>query len=511
MIEKPEYTGIPHSVLIRYVSGKNEIPLWTEGKTALWTWVPSLYTRSPKSEDQLIASGYQRLSLAPPNVDAIYLASQLYDIVMAYNENNHVEMWAQTSDIERVKNNPVTLLFPLDPIAQQQWTQPKYWQVLSLTEDNQAKQETLSASRENMIPMLQYLPLPNIGEYGLVFSTKEPTLYHISQMPDQMQKLWLNIGKKLRDLAAPGGWHNHNDLGPLCKDEKFFHNLMNSGPIEDALRTKLTETHQHITDLRKSWQKDNWLSQWKEISNMVQELAEAYQKQAQQSMINKPVPNIAHIFNMDVAEIYTASPFQAYPAAAIARGTGWQEEPAEKETDLIISYARRKPSGTTYVQIREEIKDKAREAILANMWEQTKKLSDLDADVYLAMVAQMLKGIKDEEGNTWISAQQILDYRGILPKTNKDETGHTWDGGHRWKDIEEIATCIKRMENTWIKIQEQQIIDDDAPTKNKRKRPRKTISRESRLFMFGDVIYHNQLPLDDKPGRSIPIAWQYRQ
>jgi len=51
------------------------------------------------------------------------------------------------------------------------------------------------------------------------------------------------------------------------------------------------------------------------------------------------------------------------------------------------------------------------------------------------------------------------------------------------------------------KIQELEIIDETA-AKGKLKKPRKTITRESRLFMFGDRITHKQHKLDGTTSES---------
>src|SRR5207248_2316121 len=78
------------------------------------------------------------------------------------------------------------------------------------------------------------------------------------------------------------------------------------------------------------------------------------------------------------------------------------------------------------------------------------------------------------------------------------------------EDIEEIAQRVRSMENRWIKIHELEIIDQSS-AKGKRKKPRKTISRESRLFMFGDKITHKQHSLDGTSSEIIDVAWQYRE
>ncbi len=487
----PTYEGRPLSILRRVTEPDSAIPLW------LWEQAQEgTVENTEENTHNLVASGYQQVLPRPSDLLKTELCSQLCEVT--YITSDTSQLWAKASDLAQVKQNPVILAFSLD---------------LNTTSDT--------------VAMLQFLPLPHMGEYGIVKAGEKPVLYNIAQLPEAVQERWKALNIALRNLASPGGWVPHTAQHQYSSHEASYYRpltnkrsvLLKGGKIESEqaqeshFLTKLEEAYQQVTDLRESWRKRDWLVQWKEIVRLAQELAADYctYHQATTNTGNKPVPDIANVFHMGIAEIFTHQPFQAYPAATIARPEEWQHESAEKENELILTFRRTKPSGTTYVQIREEIQgNQSRETALANMWEQTKKLSDLDADVYLAMVAQMLKGVKDEQGNTWISAQQILSYRGIQPKFNKTESGSIYIGGHRWEDIETIAACIKRMENVAIKVHEQEIIDDHAPTNNKRKRPRRTISLSSRLFMFGDTIDHKTLPLDSTP-KAVTIAWQYRQ
>jgi hypothetical protein len=253
----------------------------------------------------------------------------------------------------------------------------------------------------------------------------------------------------------------------------------------------------------------------REIQTMMQTLAETYyhhHQAAQNEPKNKPLPAIADVFSNGRTEVPTALPFQAYHAAVIARPGDWQLESTEKENEVILSHAFEKPSGTVYVQVRGNVTgDTTREMVIAELLEHhIKAKSDLDSDIFLAMTAQMLKGEKDADGNTWISAQQILKYRGIEPKMNKTASGQKYAGGYRSEEIEEISQRIRRMENEWIKVHELEIIDEHA-AKGKRKKPRRTYTHQSRLFMFGDKITHKQHSLDGSTSEVIDVAWQYRE
>jgi hypothetical protein len=498
-MDLPRYEGSPLSMLAR-IGVTNLDPTIT-----LWHWGPKLETQPATIEtiDRLTSQGYEQVARQPGEYHMAALLTQCCDV--AYLEDgSKFQLWARSEDIAHVTRYPVVLAFQLEE------NPPQFAQAKT-------------------IDLLQFLPLPRTGDWGIIppdnDTSQDLTVYRCQLLPKSVQQLKVKFGEALQRLAGDSKWANHNDLHPFCTSElDYLRTVTNLRSLLIESRGKkheqakknladLERSHHDVTTLRQSWLQPDWLVQWGEIRRMAKDLAAEYFEHHQKltHTDNKPVPQIANAFHKGVAEIFTHQPFQAYSSAVIARPDEWQQETAEKENELILSYRRVKPSGTTFVQIREELRgDQSRETALARMWEQTNKLSDLDADVYLAMIAQMLKGVKDEQGNTWITAQQILDYRGIEPKANKSATGSIYVGGHRWEDIEAIAACVKNMENVVIRVNEQQIIDDTAPTSNKRKRPRKTVSLNSRLFMFGDTIDHKTLPFDG-PGRSITIAWQYRQ
>ena len=517
-----KYKGQPLSKLWRVLDVRSEIPLWT--------WSTPLKTRPNTAESlsALTAQGYRQ---SPKDVWILpALTSQLSEILIveeplteddrkildAGPENGEAirqwlnrrmppQLWAKEDSIKHAIRYPVTLAFSME------------------IEGNASQRD-----------MLQFLPPPNMGEHALVpeYGAKpngkgKSLIYHIAQLPATAQERQKALGKALLQLAQPTSWVHHNLLHSLMhsyfSEEVDSHEFANYAfQIEEPIKiSALEQAHHDLVALRQSWQRPDWLVQWQEICRMAQELASDYHSHHQSSE-NRPVPTIAHVFRGGIADIFTAQPVNVYSAAAISKKPtfedgeiktygDWQQEEAEKENELILSYTRTKPSGTNIVQIREELKqNQSREATLLRMAEQANKLSDLDSDVYMAMIVQMLAGAKDEKGFTWITATKILDYRGIRPKKNSGDLETHYTGGHRWEDIEAVATCIRSMENMFIRLREQEIIDPTTTTK-RRRGGRKTISHDSRLFIFGDIIHHNTLPLDGTPGRSIPIAWQYQE
>lgn len=490
----PDYKGYPLSLLARISTDGADIPLY------IWSPVTETRINTPEAIDSLVADGYALVPQDGNRSHISHLFTQLFDVQQtATEEKKDFQIWAHPDSLKYVRKNPVTLAYSYDKLP----------------------------IRSHYMPMVQPLPFPYIGEYGLVDNgTDKPDLYNIAQLPQAAQERWQNLQQAILALAEPGEWVPFGDVykGDHSQYSKNMEKQkLGIASAEEETQIKeyasaLDVAYQQMKALRQSWEKPGWLDQWEAITHMAQAIAADYYTfhLALKKAGEKPIPNIPDAFNVGtagMAEIWTHQPFQAYPDAVIARANEWQQEQAEKENEVILSFTRKKPSGTTFVQIREEVASgQTHDLVYARMREQAERLSDLDADVYLAMLAQLCMGTKDEQGFAWIRADKILDYRGLTPKKNKGDPENKFTGGHRWEKIEEVAACIKRMENMFIKVQEQEIINPNSIPGAKRRRGSKTtISRESRLFVFGDVIRHNTLPLDGSPGKSIPIAWQYQE
>jgi hypothetical protein len=479
--------------------------------TELWQWWHTVerLKKDLKTIEVLTSQGFQQVPTADGESYFGYLAGQCCEVVyIDQPSDNTVELWARSEDIEYVKQHPVILAFQLPE---------------GITIPNTKPIEGVPPGM-SMIPMLQFLPPPNLGEYAIITEGNNSTIYHISQLPEASHSLRLQLGDALRRLSAPGTWIEFEpNIMQLAADPRRYNQavshqrseiLRRRGQAREGAKQVLAQieaAYEQANNIRIAEMKTDWDVQWKAIRRMARELAEAYYS-LHHSKIQKakPLPEVTNVFHEGISEIITSLPFQVYHYATIAAKTTWHQEVTGQEHEVIIAYHRSKKSGTTIVQVRGDATGQNREMVLAGLSEQVQKLSDLDSDIFYAMVAQLLHGQKDAGGNTWITASQILDYRGIKPIT-KIENGHSRRAGHRREDIEGVSQCITSMENTWIRVYEQEIVDSDAEVNKARRRGRSKITRESRLFMFGDIIYHQELSMDGTPGRRYPIAWQYRE
>jgi len=138
------------------------------------------------------------------------------------------------------------------------------------------------------------------------------------------------------------------------------------------------------------------------------------------------------------------------------------------------------------------------DTILTALWDQVRELDDLTGDVLLAAVTQWLS--QPEEGSTWITADAILDYRGIKPKTNVDERGHRRRAGHHLEHRAAVAQAFEQLDHLWLNIDNVEVIELDG----KRRKPRR-LYMESKAISISDRISQGGLG-----GGHMPIAWHYR-
>lgn len=141
------------------------------------------------------------------------------------------------------------------------------------------------------IPMLNPLPLPQVGEYALVEGKDGDPLeyYHILQLPLMARHRWVQLGEALRKLSHPLLWPAFTERHKLASDEGKFNEKMLSlkGQQRFALRrneqerlilqvASLGAAYMHIEELKKAIAKEDWHEQWLEVQRMATELSDDY-------------------------------------------------------------------------------------------------------------------------------------------------------------------------------------------------------------------------------------------
>jgi hypothetical protein len=208
-------------------------------------------------------------------------------------------------------------------------------------------------------------------------------------------------------------------------------------------------------------------------------------------------PDIPHVFLQGEAHIPSSLAVQGALASYRAGAEHWQPNP-----DGLPTFLYHQPQGRMVVFFRPPSDAGLSPALAESLWSQVQHLSDLDGDVLLATMAQALDGqTQAEDGSVWITADRILDYRGIRPKT-KREGRQVYRAGHRREDLAEVAACFDRFASTWVELQE---VEYRTVAKKGGKIDTGRLTLESPLIIVDErAVQH------DFGAARLPVAWRYR-
>jgi hypothetical protein len=187
-----------------------------------------------------------------------------------------------------------------------------------------------------------------------------------------------------------------------------------------------------------------------------------------------------------------------------------------REIDAIPTYTHQKSTSTTEVSVRPHEVQVVTGDITGQLWQRVRQFNDTDGDIFLAMLAQYLGTPSDTRGGTWITTQQILEYRGIQPKTHRKDRHKSGEvihrrAGHRYEDMQDIAEGINRIRDTHITVrtwkESHKRKTTDKPTR------RRIFQQESYLVTISDYIQQSQLLLPEEeplPDAGLAVAWYYQ-
>jgi hypothetical protein len=183
---------------------------------------------------------------------------------------------------------------------------------------------------------------------------------------------------------------------------------------------------------------------------------------------------------------------------AASGAAGWKEEEHQPTYHLV-----RKTGEASVTIPKGAVRADTQEEVTRKLWERVSAIDDLDGDVLLALLMHALLVGPDERGGIWISAADILEYRGIAQKKHTTaKPGVMRDAGHRPEDIRTVADRIRllRTIHTTVRVWRE-------PKKQGGRR--RVVGQESYLFTVSDF-------LEDRPDGEDPslprqqIAWYYR-
>lgn len=243
---------------------------------------------------------------------------------------------------------------------------------------------------------------------------------------------------------------------------------------------------------------------WLTIQQAARELIVLYWQLHQETMKHRERPPIPHVFHSDQPVALTPMPLavQGVLAAysnAQSGGEGW----LHRQQTQTPTYLYHQEKDTAQIEWRPTTTND-----VETLWKQIRLFSDLDGDVFLALLAQWMSSC-DEEGYTWISSEHILNYRGIQPRKYEDTEGHTHQYSYRREELETISKSIERIRDTHVTLQ-QWIKEEPVSGQTRRRgRPKKQVLQlESYIMTIPEFIQQGELSTDMETG--LAIAWRYR-
>ncbi len=169
---------------------KDTPAVWTyDERHDVWMWVEpgDEIVGTPATLDTLRQQGYQLLTPSQQRL-AFIIRGQMGSVQFVRSLQGGLNYWATPEAIERAQATPVALAFSV----------PGQEELLAQTP------LTLGAKR---LPIVNVLPPPQIGEYGLIIpSDTETHRYTLSALNDDALALWQRMGKKITTLAGSSEW-----------------------------------------------------------------------------------------------------------------------------------------------------------------------------------------------------------------------------------------------------------------------------------------------------------------
>ncbi len=311
------------------------------------------------------------------------------------------------------------------------------------------------------IAVKQPFPPPQFGEVGIVLKGSSIIAYPIDLLGEEGIACQKHLGEFVSQLTSTHMLFEHNT------------HLMQ-------------EAHEHIQRLVSLY--------W-----------QAHQKQKSTSRSLSKNENIFR--TQSHVPIPATSPVQAVLTAysnAASGAKNWKQSGPYG----FPQYQFDQPEISTCVEVRPSSQAQVVDDItIRSLWKQVRQLSDLDSDVFLTALAQIMSVPADEGGHVWLTASQILDYRGIKPKMKQEKGGSIRRrAGHRQDDTDDIAACFERLNDTWITMR--QSIDSQP----KRGGKGKMFTLECRLLVVDEVVHKHEIRGKNSTDLSAPsstIAWRY--
>ena len=320
-----------------------------------------------------------------------------------------------------------------------------------------------------------------IGTHCLIFEQGKFRIYTLSDLGDAGKETWTQLQQlSVRAISQ-----------------------------EDVLRER--QKTQQLTEIEIK----EHLKLWKEAQLVAHALTKLYWQlhitQLEHVESQRILPQMKSVLHDHAIIIPQLDPVEGvlFALAHARRDGGWEE------INAIPTYTHKRPTSITEVSVRPLDAQVVSADITGQLWQHVRQFSDVDGDIFLAMLAQYLGTSLDTHGGVWIAAQQILEYRGIEPKTHKrerlkkNESTHR-RAGHRYEDMKEIADGVNRIRNTHLTVHSWKESHKRKTTEKPTRR--RVFKQESYLITISDYIEQSQLLSDDEQSSDLglAVAWYFQ-
>jgi hypothetical protein len=158
--------------------------------------------------------------------------------------------------------------------------------------------------------------------------------------------------------------------------------------------------------------------------------------------------------------------------------------------------------GSVTVSVRERDTVSSEPDGLARLWERVRSLDDMTADALLVCLAHWAAADDEPMEPVWITADAILDARGMQRMRRRDDPAG-WQHGHRREDRLAAGRALAQLDDLWLEIVDVEVLSGEGARKPRRLRA------ESRALAILDRVSER----DDDGGevflaaRVVPGEW----
>lgn len=234
----------------------------------------------------------------------------------------------------------------------------------------------------------------------------------------------------------------------------------------------------------------------KELTNMIQQLAQDYYQHHQSLQAKNNLPRAINPFESGIALASTSSVMQLLTYAtqnAIAGATRWKKDkdhrPHFSHNGHIIEY------GETDTVITDEA--------ATSLWEQVKQQNFTVVDMATFAISLCARSLEPDH-SAWVYAEKFIESRGLAKMKKAVTDTVDREAGHQQKNQKDAQQSIFHLEKLWMTIN--QDIDEPEYNPKTKKRKKRKFTYKGRFIVIKGVLTQKDLGTTDSE-TSMEVAW----